>query len=52
MDPYIADILRQVDEVIKLFSMEKELRKVRNRGDRTEGTKTHTHRHKNRKHQR
>ena len=33
MDRYIADILRQVDEVIKLFSMEKELRKVRNRGD-------------------
>ena len=31
--PYIADILHQVDEVIKLFSMEKELRKVRNRGD-------------------
>ena len=31
--PYIADILRQVDEVIKLFSMEKELRKIRNRGD-------------------
>ena len=33
--PYIADILCQVDEVIKLFSMEKELRKVRNRGDFT-----------------
>ena len=31
--PYIADILCQVDEVIKLFSMEKELRKIRNRGD-------------------
>ena len=31
--PYIADILRQVDEVIKLFSMEKELRKIRNRGE-------------------
>ena len=31
--PYIADILHQVEEVIKLFSMEKELRKIRNRGD-------------------
>ena len=31
--PYIADILHQVDEVMKLFSMEKELRKIRNRGD-------------------
>ena len=31
--PYIADILCQVDEVIKLFSMEKELRKIRNRGE-------------------
>ena len=31
--PYIADILHQVDEVIKLFSMERELRKIRNRGD-------------------
>ena len=31
--PYIADILRQVGEVIKLFSMEKELRKIRNRGE-------------------
>ena len=31
--PYIADILRQVDEVIKLFSMERELRNIRNRGD-------------------
>ena len=30
---YIADILCQVEEVIKLFSMEKELRKIRNRGD-------------------
>ena len=29
--PYIADILHQVEEVIKLFSMEKELRKIRNR---------------------
>ena len=31
--PYIADILHQVDEVIKLFSMEKELRKIGNRGN-------------------
>ena len=31
--PYIADILCQVDEVIKLFSMEIELRKIRNRGE-------------------
>ena len=31
--PYIVDILRQVEEVIKLFSMEKELRKIRNRGE-------------------
>ena len=31
--PYIIDILRQVEEVIKLFSMEKELRKIRNRGE-------------------
>ena len=31
--PYIADILRQVEEVIKVFSMEKELRKIRNRGE-------------------
>ena len=31
--PYIADIPCQVDEVIKLFSMEKELRKIRNRGE-------------------
>ena len=30
--PYIADILRQVDEVIKLFSMDKELRIIGNRG--------------------
>ena len=30
--PYIADILRQVDETIKLFSMEKELRVIRNTG--------------------
>ena len=31
--PYIADIFRQVAEVIKLFSVEKELRKIRNRGE-------------------
>ena len=31
--PYITDILCQVEEVIKLFSMEKELRKIRNRGE-------------------
>ena len=30
--PYITDILRQVDEVMKLFAMEKELRIVKNRG--------------------
>ena len=31
--PYITDILRQVDEVIKLFSIEEVLRKIKNRGD-------------------
>ena len=30
--PYIADILQQVDEVMKLFTMEKELRIIKNRG--------------------
>ena len=30
--PYISDILRQVDEVMKLFTMEKELRIIKNRG--------------------
>ena len=30
--PYIVDILQQVDEAIKLFSMEKELRVIGNRG--------------------
>ena len=30
--PYISDILRQVDEVMKLFAMEKELRIIKNRG--------------------
>ena len=29
---YIADILRQADEVMKLFAMEKELRIIKNRG--------------------
>ena len=29
---YISDILRQVDEVMKLFAMEKELRIIKNRG--------------------
>ena len=29
---YIADILRQVDEVMKLFTVEKELRIIKNRG--------------------
>ena len=29
---YIADILRQVDEVMKIFAMEKELRIIKNRG--------------------
>ena len=31
--PYITDILCQVEEVIKLFNIEKELRKIRNRGE-------------------
>ena len=30
--PYISDILRQVDEVMKIFAMEKELRIIQNRG--------------------
>ena len=30
--PYISDILRQVDEVMKIFAMEKELRRIKNRG--------------------
>ena len=29
---YISDILQQVDEVMKLFAMEKELRIIKNRG--------------------
>ena len=31
-EPYISDILRQVDEVMKIFAMEKELRIIKNRG--------------------
>ena len=30
--PYISDILRQVGEVMKIFAMEKELRRIKNRG--------------------
>ena len=30
--PYISDILRQLDEVIKIFTIEKELRLIKNRG--------------------
>ena len=30
--PYISDILRQVDEVMKIFAMEKEFRIIKNRG--------------------
>ena len=30
--PYISDILRQVDEVMKIFAMEKEIRRIKNRG--------------------
>ena len=30
--PYISDILRQVDEAMKIFAMEKELRIINNRG--------------------
>ena len=29
---YITDILQQVDEVMKLYAMEKELRIIKNRG--------------------
>ena len=29
---YISDVLQQVDEVMKLFTMEKELRIIKNRG--------------------
>ena len=30
--PYISDITRQIEEVVKIFAMEKELRLIRNRG--------------------
>ena len=30
--PYISDILRQLDEVMKIFTIEKELRLIKNRG--------------------
>ena len=30
--PYISDIIRQIEEVVKIFAMEKELRLIKNRG--------------------
>ena len=30
--PYISDIIQQLDEVMKIFAMEKELRSIKNRG--------------------
>ena len=30
--PYISDIIRQLDEVMKIFAIEKELRTIKNRG--------------------
>ena len=30
--PYISDIVRQLDEVVKIFAMEKQLRLIKNRG--------------------
>ena len=30
--PYISDIERQIEEVVKIFAMEKELRAIKNRG--------------------
>ena len=30
--PYISDITRQIEEVVKIFTMEKELRSIKNRG--------------------
>ena len=30
--PYISDIIRQLDKVMKIFAMEKELRSIKNRG--------------------
>ena len=37
---YISDVLQQVDEVMKLFAMEKELRIIKNRGHLTVPTIT------------
>ena len=45
---YISDVLQQVDEVMKLFAMEKELRIIKNRGHfpvpliKPQGTKIET----------
>ena len=30
--PYLSDIVRQLDEVMKIFAIEKELRNIKNRG--------------------
>ena len=30
--PYISNITRQIEEVVKIFAMEKELREIKNRG--------------------
>ena len=30
--PYISDIIRQIEEVVKIFAIEKELRSIKNRG--------------------
>ena len=30
--PYISDITRQIEEVVKIFAMEKELWEIKNRG--------------------
>ena len=30
--PYISDIARQIEEVVKIFAMEKQLRLIKNRG--------------------
>ena len=30
--PYISDIVRQLEEVMKIFAIEKELRTIKNRG--------------------
>ena len=30
--PYISDIIQQIEEVVKIFAMEKELRSIKNRG--------------------